>query len=128
MSMHSESFVPPSLVPASLYVDPFLIRRYATLTCDNNPIHLDPDFAITTPMGGIIAHGTLSLALIWQALTATLGVDAIAGVRLNVRFIYPVRAGNVVTAGGTLRFGAPVYDVWVRNDIGKDVIVGTADL
>jgi hypothetical protein len=42
--------------------------------------------------------------------------------------VQPVRIDDDVTGGGELRDGTqtPVYDVWVRNAKGQDVIKGTA--
>jgi acyl dehydratase len=39
------------------------IADFADLTGDHNPIHVDPDFASTTPFRRCIAHGLLGLAL-----------------------------------------------------------------
>jgi acyl dehydratase len=117
---------PADLLPRSLTVDSERIWRYAELTHDANPIHLDPDFAARTPMGGIIAHGTMSLNLIWQSLTASLSPEAIQNLMLDVRFVRPVRIGDTVTAGGRRREDVPFcYDVWVRNNAGETVIEGS---
>lgn len=115
------------LQPATKHVDFATILNYAAVTNDYNPIHVDKDFAAKSPMGGIIAHGTMSVALIWQALKNTLGVAALERVHLEIRFVQPVRIDDTVTGGGTLRESTPpVYDVWVRNGRGQDVIRGTA--
>lgn len=115
------------LQPATKHVDFATILNYAAVTNDYNPIHVDQDFAAKSPMGGIIAHGTMSVALIWQALKNTLGVAALERVHLDIRFVQPVRIDDTVTGGGTLRESTPpVYDVWVRNGRGQDVIRGTA--
>jgi acyl dehydratase len=80
-------------------------------------------------MRGIIAHGTMSVALIWQALKNTLGIDALGRIHLQIRFVRPVRIDDTVTGGGALQAGSEsVYDVWVKNQKGEDVIVGTATL
>jgi len=118
-----------SLATVSLAVEPETIRAYAALTDDFNPIHLDPVFAATTPMGGVIAHGTMSICLLWQMLEHNLGAAAFAAPDLDVRFLKPVRAGEVLTAGGALSVGDPcVYDVWVRGTDGGDRVVGTLRL
>lgn len=117
------------LQPVELTVSPEMIQAYATLTDDFNPIHLDPDFAAQTPMGGCIAHGTLSVCLLWQALLGTFGDDARSRVALDVRFVKPVRAGETLRAGGEPKDGAPgCYTVWVRAADGIDRVVGTAQL
>lgn len=113
----------------SKVIDRPAIRLYAEITDDFNPIHIDPEFAATTPMRGIIAHGMLSLNLIWQALRATYGAAAETGARLDVRFIRPVRENDTVSAGGRRRDGAAgVYDVTVENQNGEAVIAGTLTL
>jgi 3-hydroxybutyryl-CoA dehydratase len=40
------------------------VRAFADLTDDRNPVHLDPEFAKTTPFRRCIAHGLYGLALI----------------------------------------------------------------
>lgn len=125
------NIAPHTLKTTRLTVQPALIAAYAELTNDFNPIHLDAEFAARTPMGGVIAHGTMSIGLIWQSLQRSLGVGAFAGARLDVRFVKPVRLGETLIAGGQERFGEPgVYDVWVRVEPGEsfeagDRIVGT---
>jgi acyl dehydratase len=69
--------VQAQLKPSSKHVDFDTILKYAAVTNDCNPIHVDKEFAAKSPMGGIIAHGSMSLALIWQALRNTVGVDAL---------------------------------------------------
>lgn len=118
-----------TLKSSSRQVDFQSILNYADVTNDYNPVHVDKEFAANSPMGGIIAHGTMSVALIWQALKNTLGVAALNRVHLEIRFVRPVRIDDTVTGGGELRAGASnVYDVWVKNQKGEDVIRGTATL
>ncbi|WP_372399567.1 MaoC family dehydratase [Azospirillum sp. HJ39] len=117
------------LIERTLRVDSARIRAYAEATQDFNPIHLDRSFAETTGMKGIIAHGTMSLNLIWQSLTATFGSDRAARATLDVRFTAPVRELDVLTSGGVRRNPeGPVFAVWVRNADGIAVIEGTATL
>jgi len=117
--------LPATLKPVSLTVTTAAIRAYADLTSDMNPIHLDPDFAARTPMGGVIAHGTMSLNLIWQALAQSLPATAIAAGTLQLRFVKPVRIGQVVTGRGQRQGdGTAAYEVWVENNEGVRVIEG----
>lgn len=119
--------MPKQLEPVSLNVDMPTIMAYADLTDDYNPIHVDREFAEKTEMKGIIAHGTMSLNMIWRSLRQTLGNDAIAGTRIDIRFVRPVRENDIVTGGGVEREDAPgTYDVWVRNQKDEPVIAGTA--
>ena len=105
-------------------IDMSAILDYAQITGDFNPIHVDPAFAATTAMGGVIAHGTLSMNLIWQLVSANFGIDACRGASIDIRFARPVRVGDRVTAGGVSRPDGG-YDVWVRNQEGVAVIEGT---
>lgn len=118
------------LKPSTQHVDFETILNYAALTGDYNPLHVDKEFAARSPMGGIIAHGTMSVALIWQALKNSLGIEALNRVHLEIRFVQPVRIDDDVTGGGELREGSdpPLYEVWVRNGKGQDVIKGTATM
>lgn len=117
------------LIPSTKHVDFQSILDYAALTNDYNPAHVDKDFANNSPMKGIIAHGTMSVALIWQAIKNTLGVEALNRIDLDIRFVRPVRIDDEVTGGGQLQTGSvDVFDVWVKNQKGEEVIVGTAVL
>ena len=121
---------PAQLAPARLTVEPHLIAAYAALTQDFNPIHLDPAFAARTPMGGVIAHGTMSVGLIWQSLEQSMGATAFADADLDIRFVKPVRLGETLIAGGALRPDEPrTYDVWVRAEHdASDRLVGSLRL
>lgn len=119
---------PTTLQNVSLSVTSAAIRAYANITGDMNPIHLDPEFAARTPMGGVIAHGTMSLNLIWQALAQSLPAAAFAGGTLQIRFVKPVRIGQVVTGRGALQADGLSYAVWVENNDGARVIEGTFTL
>ena len=115
-----------TLTPITLQVTAEAILAYAELTNDYNPIHLDPEFAKTTAMGGVIAHGTMSLNLMWQALAQTLGSAALPKGVMQIRFQRPVRIGQQVTAQGEALADAPSdYAIWVENVAGVRVIEGT---
>ena len=113
-----------TLQPVTLKIDMAVIRAYAALTDDFNPIHLDPAFAAGTPMGGVIAHGTMSICLLWSAIFRSYGAGA-RDLDLDVRFVRPVRIGETLTAGGTPDpEDATRLNVWVRNENGEDRLVG----
>lgn len=123
MNLHSE------LQEVSLLVDAETIRAYAQLTHDFNPIHLDPGFAAQTPLGRVIAHGTMSLCLLWRSVEKTFGEIGFNDLSLDIRFASPVYADDVVTAGGRAQQGAAGrYDVWVRGHDGKDRITGVLEI
>lgn len=114
------------LKTVSLKVEMSSILAYAELTEDFNPIHVDPAFASTTPMGGVIAHGTMSLCLLWAAIFRSFSGPALSAPELDVRFVKPVRVGDLLQAGGEVDAEDPnLYKVWVRGGDGADRIVGT---
>lgn len=127
MTMDAKTRPVGALRGASLRVTEEAIRAYAELTNDFNPIHLDAEFAAKTPMGRPIAHGTMSLCLIWQCLGRNFTADQLAAMELDVRFVKPVYVGDQLSAGGEPDPQAPgQWKVWVRAQDGADRILGTA--
>ena len=123
--MMTTSSLPGALRHCSLAITAEAIRAYAELTDDFNPLHLDEEFAAQTPMGRVIAHGTLSLCLIWQCVHRSFDPGVFNTLKLDVRFVKPVFIGDVLSAGGQPRADAPqCWDVWVRGADGADRVVG----
>lgn len=121
--------VDAALRTVRLTADAETVRRYGELTADANPIHLDPAFAARTPMGRCIAHGTMSIGLLWQSLFRSFRLQAGERVDLDVRFVKPVFVGETIEAGGDLQAGeSDCYVVWVRGTDGVERVTGTARL
>lgn len=74
------------------------IAAFAELSGDNNPIHLDEAFAAGTAFGGRIAHGLLSAAFISTVLGTKLPGPGAVYASQTLRFLAPVRIGDLVTA------------------------------
>lgn len=115
------------LKPVRLRISRERIMAYAAIANDYNPIHVDPEFAAKSAMGGIIAHGTLSLNLIWQSIEETFGKPVGKRYLSDIRFRAPVRENDVVEAGG-VKLAEDIYSVWVKNQEGASVIEGTATI
>lgn len=127
MSMDQQSTLDRALQTCSLVVTPESIQTYAELTNDFNPLHVDAEFAAKTAMGRQIAHGTMSLCLIFQCIQRNFGGQALADVELDVRFVKPVFIGDTVIAGGEASRERPgQWNVWVRGADGADRIAGNA--
>ena len=78
-------------------VDEAAIARYAEISGDHNPLHVDPAFAAAGPFGVIVAHGPIALQTVFEAVAAWLGTDGVPqGVTIDVAFRGPVPAGSVV--------------------------------
>jgi acyl dehydratase len=80
------------------------VAEYARLSGDSNPVHLDPAFAATTPFGGTIAHGYLTLGLVVPLMAEVFAVTGV-GVGVNygldrLRFPAPVPVGTRIRIVG----------------------------
>lgn len=79
-----------------------LIRRFADLSGDHNPLHLDEDYAATTRFGRRIAHGMLSGAFISAVLGYEFKQRRIVYLSQTMRFTAPVFIGDTVTTTATV--------------------------
>lgn len=74
------------------------ILGFAGISCDFNPLHVNPEFAKTTMFGERIAHGMLSASFISAVLGTCLpGIGALYLSQM-LKFTKPVRIGDTVTA------------------------------
>lgn len=73
-----------------------MVRQFAEMSGDFNPIHLDDDFAKTTRFGRRIAHGMILGALISRALNEKVGSGGVY-LAQNLKFVNPVFIDDVVT-------------------------------
>lgn len=74
------------------------IVSFAEVTGDNNPVHLDEDYAAGTMFKTRIAHGILSAGFISAVVGTKLPGYGAIYVSQNLRFKAPVRIGDTVTA------------------------------
>lgn len=86
-------------VSSWVHVDQARIDAFAATTGDDQFIHVDPERAATTPYGGTIAHGLLTLSLVpamaYEALPSPQPVRMAVNYGYNrIRFTAPVRAGK----------------------------------
>lgn len=79
------------------------IILFAGVSTDTNAVHLNEEFAKTTPFGGRIAHGMLSAGLISAVLGNRLPGPGTIYMAQNLKFKAPVRAGDTVTATVTIK-------------------------
>ena len=77
------------------------VDRFAQISGDLNPIHLDAEFAATTPFGRRVAHGLLTGAIVSATHTNLTGPGFVyLGQELNFRA--PVHIGDTLTATVTV--------------------------
>jgi len=106
------SFGPSAWSP----IDQEAVDLFARVTGDANPIHLDADYAATTPFGTRIAHGLLTLSLVVPHMAEVFEVSD-AGMGINygmnkVRFPAPVPVGSRIRVRGEVRTVTEVPGGW----------------
>ena len=73
------------------------IQLFAVVSGDVNPVHLDSDYAATTPFKGRIAHGMLTGAIVSAAIALRLPGPGTIYLGQDLRFRLPVRPGDTLT-------------------------------
>jgi acyl dehydratase/CBS domain-containing protein len=104
------------------------VRAFARASGDENPVHLDADYAAGTRFGGRIAHGVLTLGVVSAALARLPGL--VIYLSQSVRFVGPVTVGDRVTAVCEVvdALGGGRYRLWteVSDGDGDPVVEGEA--
>jgi acyl dehydratase len=78
------------------------IRAFANASGDQNPLHLDEEFASRTRFGKCIAHGMLSASLISAVIANDLPGQGSIYLGQTLQFVAPVFPGDTVTARVTV--------------------------
>ncbi len=73
-----------------------MVREFAKITGDNNPLHLDEEFAKKSQFGRKIAHGMLVVSLISKVLGHDFPGAGTVYVSQYVKFRKPVYIGDTV--------------------------------
>ena len=107
------------------------VERFADLTGDDNPLHVDEEFAGATFFGSRIAHGMLAGSLLSTVIGTLLpGTGAIYRAQ-SLTFLRPTRLGDRLTAWVEVAAIDPAAEVieletGVDNQRGERVIEGAA--
>ncbi|MBS1794684.1 MAG: MaoC family dehydratase [Acidobacteria bacterium] len=110
-----------------------LVRKFADVSGDFNPLHLDDEFASKTRFGRRIAHGMLGASFISAVLGWELRDYKVVYLSQTLKFTAPVFLGDTVTAKATvreIRDDKPVVtiDTTCENQNGETVITGEAKI
>ena len=115
----------------TLAVTPDVVRQYAGITGDYNPLHFDEEFASKTRFGRLIAQGGIATGLL-HALVA-MDLPGAGSVFISQQWSFPAPAyiGDVLTARGTVKSVRParsmaVMEFEVTNQEGAVVLRGEA--
>jgi len=79
------------------------VRRFAEISGDFNPLHLDEEFAKTTRFEGRIAHGMLAVTFLSTVLGTRLPGAGCIFMSASFKFKAPVRIDDVVRASCSVR-------------------------
>lgn len=74
-----------------------LVRAYADLTEDFNPLHVDDEVAKRSRFGGRIAHGMLSAGLVSAVLGMDMPGPGALWLTQSIKFTRPVMIGDTLT-------------------------------
>lgn len=107
------------------------IHRFAELSLDMNPVHVDEEVAKKTRFGRCIAHGMWGAALISAVIGTRLPGPGTIYLSQSLQFKAPVYPGDAITATVTVtnvREDKPIVtlDTLCKNQDGKTVVQGEA--
>jgi acyl dehydratase len=108
-----------------------MIRTFAELTGDSNPVHLDEAYAASTRFGRRIAHGMIAAGLISAALANDLPGPGTVYLSQTLQFKAPVYPGDTITTTievKNVRADKPIVTLGTvcKNQEGKVVLEGEA--
>jgi len=107
------------------------IQLFAEVTGDDNPVHLDEEYAASTRFKGRIAHGMLSASFISTVFGTKLPGPGAIYLSQYLEFCRPVRIGEEITAEVEVvsydtESGKYKFNTRCINAAGKVVITGWA--
>ena len=73
------------------------VQTFADITGDDNPIHVDEEYAQSTRFGRPVVHGVLLLGIISKVLGRDFPGPGSVAVALSCRFLRPVPVGSEIT-------------------------------
>jgi len=113
------------VTPFSMTVTQGQVNAYADASGDNNPIHLDPEFARSVGLPGTIAHGMLEMGILAEAIASWAGGNANL-LSLSCRFSKPLLPGDTIICTGTVvsvdDSGVATLEVAASSDRGDRVL------
>ena len=107
------------------------IELFTEISGDRNPLHYDVERATASRFGGIVVQGGVTTAVLNAVVAEDLPGPGIVFLQLDVRFLAPVRPGDVITGAvevTAVREDKPITTLAVRvtRDDGVTAVSGTA--
>ncbi len=109
------------------------IKKFAEVTLDYNPVHMDEEAGKNSIFGQRIAHGMISAGVISGVLGTKLPGEGSIYMAQDLRFMAPVFIGDTITAICEIEELIPeksrvILKTTVVNQDGKEVVTGKATL
>ena len=106
------------------------VDRFAELTGDDNPLHMDPGYAESTPFMDVVVHGMLSASLLSTLVGTELPGAGALWIGQTLNFVHPVRVDDTLTVSGTVtakhdRERLLELDASIENQSGQIVLTGS---
>lgn len=107
------------------------IRAFYELTGDDNPLHMDENYAAKTRFKKRVAHGILTASFLSTVVGTQLPGKGSLWLSQTIRFILPVRVGDIIKVIVRVRHKSPalrvvVLDTEILNQNGQKVLEGEA--
>lgn len=117
----------------SRVIDAEMVRAFAMLSGDSNPVHLDADYAATTIFKKPIAHGMLVASTISALIAMEIPGPGAIYLAQDLRFLKPVYFGDEITTRVSIetydeKAGRMTLRTCCSNQRGEDVISGEAKI
>ena len=121
------------------HVSQEVIWKHAVASLDYNPVHTHPEWCKTAQVFGLplpVMHGNQTMSLMATVVTNWAYSAGGRLKRMEVKLIKPVPVGSTCTYGAAVTEKHPigkrenfvVLDLWVMNQDGEKVAVGTAEV
>ena len=112
-------------------VSPEMVRGYAEITGDYNPLHFDEDFTSRTRFGRLMAQGGITTGLLHAMVAMDMPGHGTVFMKQRWDFPRPVYIGDTIRAKGTVKSvhpTRPIADIEfsITNQDGETVLVGEA--
>lgn len=115
----------------SLTVTEAMVKAYAEITGDYNPLHFDADFTARTRFKRLMAQGGITTGLLHALVAMDMPGPGTVFTRQDWTFPKPVYIGDTITATATVtsvhpRLPMADLDVTIVNQGGEGVLKGMA--
>ena len=114
-----------------LAVDEEMVRKYAEITGDYNPLHFDAEFAAKTRFGRLMAQGGIATGLLHALVAMEMPGPGSVFMRQSWSFPAPVYIGDTLRAEATVKSvrakrNMAELEFEVKNQDGAVVLSGEA--